>query len=104
MGKNTHLSIFIVVMRGNYDALLHWPFGQKVTFMMLNQTNNKDHLVDSFHPDPKSTSFKRPASDMNVASGCPLFAPVSLLESPTSDYVKEDRLFIKIAIDTSDSR
>jgi len=57
-------------------------------------------MVDSFHPDPNSTSFIRPINEMNVASGCPLFAPLSLLDSPTSEYVREDRLFMKITVDT----
>ncbi|MEQ2197223.1 hypothetical protein XENOCAPTIV_025934, partial [Xenoophorus captivus] len=30
MGKGTHLSLFFVVMKGEYDALLPWPFKQKV--------------------------------------------------------------------------
>ena len=30
MGKGTHLSLFFVLMRGEYDALLEWPFRQKV--------------------------------------------------------------------------
>lgn len=30
MGKRTHLSLFIVIMRGEYDALLQWPFRNKV--------------------------------------------------------------------------
>lgn len=29
-GKKTHLSLFIVIMRGEYDALLPWPFRNKV--------------------------------------------------------------------------
>lgn len=29
-GKRTHLSLFIVIMRGEYDALLPWPFRNKV--------------------------------------------------------------------------
>ena len=31
-GKGTHMSMFFVVMRGEYDALLPWPFVQKVHF------------------------------------------------------------------------
>ena len=31
MGKRTHISLFFVVMRGNYDALMSWPFRQKVS-------------------------------------------------------------------------
>jgi len=30
MGKGTHVSLFFVIMRGAYDALLKWPFRQKV--------------------------------------------------------------------------
>uniref|UniRef100_H2YBM5 MATH domain-containing protein n=1 Tax=Ciona savignyi TaxID=51511 RepID=H2YBM5_CIOSA len=34
-GKGTHMSLFFVVMKGEYDALLPWPFRQKVTLMLL---------------------------------------------------------------------
>lgn len=34
-GRGTHLSLFFVVMRGKYDALLKWPFSQKVNDLML---------------------------------------------------------------------
>lgn len=36
MGKGTHLSLFFVVMRGEYDALLPWPFKQKVGGVSLS--------------------------------------------------------------------
>lgn len=29
-GRGTHLSLFFVVMKGPNDALLRWPFNQKV--------------------------------------------------------------------------
>lgn len=29
-GRGTHLSLFFVLMKGPHDALLHWPFNQKV--------------------------------------------------------------------------
>jgi len=29
-GKNTHISLFFVVMKGEYDALQTWPFQKKV--------------------------------------------------------------------------
>lgn len=31
-GRGTHLSLFFVVMKGPSDALLRWPFNQKVSF------------------------------------------------------------------------
>ena len=98
MGKGTHLSLFFVVMRGNYDALLRWPFQQKVTFKLIDQGGDQ-HIIDSFRPDPNSSSFQRPASNMNIASGCPLFVPKSVLHS--RGYIKDDTVFFKITVDTA---
>ncbi|XP_019733391.1 TNF receptor-associated factor 3 isoform X3 [Hippocampus comes] len=100
MGKGTHLSLFFVVMRGEYDALLPWPFKQKVTLMLMDQGPARKHLVDAFKPDPNSSSFRRPAAEMNIASGCPLFVSQSVLES--ASYTKDDNIFIKVTVDTSD--
>ncbi|NXG77874.1 TRAF2 factor, partial [Baryphthengus martii] len=99
-GKGTHLSLFFVVMKGEYDALLPWPFRHKVTFMLLDQ-NNREHIIDAFRPDLTSASFQRPVNDMNVASGCPMFLPLSKLQSPKYAYVKEDTLFLKCIIETN---
>jgi len=59
LGKGTHLSFFFVIMRGPFDALLVWPFKQKVTLTLINQAGKK-HVTDSFRPDPHSSSFQRP--------------------------------------------
>ncbi|XP_062845125.1 TNF receptor-associated factor 2 [Trichomycterus rosablanca] len=96
-GKGSHLSLFFVVMRGKYDALLKWPFSQKVTLMLLDQ-NNREHIIDAFRPDINSTSFQRPISEMNIASGCPLFCPLAKLASKSS-YVRDDTIFIKAIVD-----
>jgi len=101
MGKGSHLSVFFVVMRGTYDALLRWPFRQKVTLVLMSQIQ-KDHVTDAFRPDPTSSSFKRPTTEMNIASGCPLFAPIDVLDSQSSGYVRDDQLFLKVVVDCSD--
>uniref|UniRef100_A0A8C1CB19 TNF receptor-associated factor n=2 Tax=Cyprinus carpio TaxID=7962 RepID=A0A8C1CB19_CYPCA len=96
-GRGTHLSLFFVVMRGTSDALLKWPFNQKVTLMLLDQSN-REHIIDAFRPDITSSSFQRPVSDMNIASGCPLFCPLSKLEGKNS-YIRDDTIFIKAIVD-----
>ena len=101
MGKGSHLSLFFVVMKGNFDAILPWPFKQRVTFCLINQQGG-EHVMDSFRPDQNSSSFKRPTSDMNIASGCPLFVRIDDLTNPKNGYMKDDTLFIKVIIDTSD--
>ncbi|XP_023793773.1 TNF receptor-associated factor 2 isoform X2 [Cyanistes caeruleus] len=96
-GRGTHLSLFFVVMKGPNDALLRWPFNQKVTLMLLDQ-NNREHIIDAFRPDVTSSSFQRPVTEMNIASGCPLFCPVSVMEAKNS-YVRDDAIFIKAIVD-----
>ncbi|XP_006820821.2 TNF receptor-associated factor 2-like [Saccoglossus kowalevskii] len=101
MGKGNHISLFFVIMKGTFDGLLRWPFMQKVTFMILDQ-KNQDHVIDSFRPTTTSNSFQRPTGDMNIASGCPLFMPLSQLDSRRHAYVKDDCMFIKVIVDTTD--
>lgn len=72
----------------------------QVTFMLLDQ-NNREHAIDAFRPDLSSASFQRPQSETNVASGCPLFFPLSRLQSPKHAYIKDDTMFLKCIVDTS---
>ena len=104
VGRNTHVSLFFVICRGENDALLKWPFKQKITFMLIDQlsSENKENMVDAFKPDPSSSSFKRPTSDMNIASGIPLFCPLNKLKSSEHEYIKDDCMFIKVIVDCRD--
>ena len=97
-GKGTHLSFFLTLMKGEYDALLPWPFRQTISLVLLDQ-NRKKNIVQSFHPDPDSSSFQQPVNDMSVASGCPQFAPLSVLED--TSYVKNDTMFLQCRVDCS---
>lgn len=72
------------------------PFLQ-VTLMLLDQSN-REHIIDAFRPDITSSSFQRPVSEMNIASGCPLFCPLSKLEGKNS-YIRDDTIFIKAIVD-----
>ena len=96
IGKGTHMSMFFVIMRGEYDALLPWPFIQKVHFRLIDQDRIRD-TYDAFRPEPHSSSFKRPTSDMNIASGCPTFIPQSELRQ--GGFIRNDTMFVKITVD-----
>ena len=99
MGRGSHLSLFFVIMRGEYDSLLPWPFQQKVTLILIDQ-GGRHHISDTFRPDPSSSSFKRPRSEMNIASGCPLFVSLSTLDG--GGYITDDTLFIKMVVDSTE--
>ena len=97
-GEGTHLSIFFVLMKGEYDPLLQWPFESKVSLILVDQDHMK-HLVQTFKSNAQSSSFQKPKTDMNVASGCPEFADLSILDN--TSYVKDDVMYIKAIVDTS---
>ena len=101
-GKGTHLSFYVALMRGEYDAQLPWPFRQKVTLILVNQ-DRQQHIAKWFQPDPmESDSFQQPSphSELNVAAGCPKFAPLSVLDNPS--YVKDDTMILKCIVDTTE--
>jgi len=99
MGKNTHISIFFIVVRGFYDALLNWPLQKRITFKLLNQ-NRKDEITDTFVTDPRiRTSYARPNTEMNVPIGCPPFVPISKIKNPNAGFVKDDVMFIKLIVE-----
>ncbi|XP_074632134.1 TNF receptor-associated factor 3-like [Acropora palmata] len=96
MGKGTHVSVFFVIMRGEHDALLPWPFTQKVHFRIIDQDRIRD-ASDAFRPNADSSSFKKPRSDMNIASGCPTL--LSHADLQRGGYVKNDTMFVRINVD-----
>ena len=98
VGKGSHVSLFFTVMRGEYDGLLPWPFHQKVTMTLVDQSGSNKNIEESFIPDSNSSSFKRPSRDMNVASGCPIFVHKDRLFS--GNFVKDNSMFIRVQVDT----
>ena len=101
IGKGTHMSLFFVVMKGEFDNILQWPFTHKVTFKLINQCGARD-IMDIFQPDPLISSFQRPESKMNAASGCPRF--VSMNELMQGGFIVDDTIFIKVKVDTATMR
>ncbi len=100
MGKGSHLSFSFFIMRGPFDALLQWPFKQKVTLSLINQ-NGKKHISDSFRLDPHSSSFQKPGQrEMNIASGCPMFIRIDHLFN--GGFVKDDAIYVRVVVETMD--
>jgi len=103
MGAGTHFSLFYVVMKGEYDALLRWPFRHEVALSLLDQSGGdpRSDLSDRLQPLPaSSTSLQRPTTEMNVALGSALFVTQHNLEGGPlpSKYLKDDCIFIKAVV------
>ena len=83
-GRGTHLGVTIHMIRGEFDDQLKWPFRGDITFQLMNQEEDDDHVV-------KTLYFNKDADD-DVAGrvtgserssygwGCSQFLPLSELE------------------------
>jgi len=96
LGKGKNVSLFFVLMKGDYDNLLDWPFNKRVTFTLLAPENSKPvrEVQETFVPNKTSSSFQKPTKVMNVAAGCPLFLDNKRLD----DYISDDSIFLKCVV------
>lgn len=98
-GRGTHVSLYIVIMKSEYDDLLTWPFSHNITLSLINQVDpmkNEKSLTHKFDPSPSSSSFKKPEDTFNIASGFPEFAPISVLNDPL--FVRSDTMYFRIKL------
>ena len=93
------MALFFIVMRGEHDGSLEWPFQETITIKLLDEEKTC-HALQTFQPDPNSSSVQRPVSYMNIAFGCPMFYPIRLLRSRC---VHDDSISIEITVSTSRS-
>ncbi|CAF1592752.1 unnamed protein product, partial [Didymodactylos carnosus] len=100
--RRTHVSLFFVLMRGEYDSILKWPFHFKVTFCLFDTSGQQRHIINSFRPDVSSNSCQIPKTMMNIAFGIPKFFPLSMLQQDKNNYVKDNSIFIKCIVHFDD--
>ena len=99
-GKGTHISLFVVIMKSEYDDLLAWPFAHTVTLSLINQshpTTPERSITHKFIPNAESSSFQKPEETFNIASGFPEFAPVNALNDP--QYSRNDTMYFRVKLE-----
>ena len=92
-GKNTHLSAYLIIMKGEYDATLTWPFHKKVSFTLIDQqenANDRKDIVKSFTSD-KRKHFERPVTEENIGIGYYKFVSHEALQERR--FIVDDAIF-----------
>ena len=46
-GRNSHVSVYLFMMQGEYDNFLKWPFQGKIVIQMLNQIGSGNHCTEN---------------------------------------------------------
>lgn len=103
-GENSYLSVFLIIMKGEYDATLTWPFHKKVTFTLIDQQeneHNRENIVLSFTSDPNwPRSFARPVTEENSGRGYSKFVSHEVLQKRR--YTVDDAIFIQVHFTSSE--
>ena len=97
-GKNTHLSVFIIIMKGEYDAILPWHFSKKVMFTLIDQQDElgkRENKTMEFIGQ-NTSSFTRPTTEENIGIGFHCF--ISHEELKSQHYIVDDTLFLQVEI------
>ena len=99
-GNNTHLSVYIIVMKGEYDAILPWPFKEKARFTLIDQQENpreRENIVMRVFPGNHLESSARPINrEENKSRGHVEFISHGKLYSRR--YLVDDILFLQVEV------
>ncbi|KAI0235258.1 TNF receptor-associated factor 3 [Lamellibrachia satsuma] len=99
--KGKYMSVFFVILRGQNDGTLDWPFHYSVTFSLLGQSDSTqvDDLAITFVPNPIEANIGflgRPTTARNHMLGLPQF--VAHTDLWKGDFVKDDAIFIRVQV------
>ena len=99
--KNRYLSVFLGVMKGDYDAILAWPFHRKVTFTLIDQQDDptkRQNVVCSLLTsiDDSCCARPKPSTRFTELPGIARF--VSHKNLKTKRYIVDDTLFLQVEI------
>ena len=70
--KNTHLSVYIAIMKGEYDAILDWPFKKKVRVTLIDQQEDlveRENVVLRVSLCDHPVNCARPINEGNLSWG-----------------------------------
>ena len=97
-GKGKHLSIFVVVTKGEFDAILPWPFNRSVKISLLNQKQDeKDHLMKFVEFNEATPDYnEKPITERNKGWGNNQF--ISHNELTNSPYLVDDTIFLEAKV------
>ena len=96
IGKGTHLSVFVHLMRGDFDDQLRWPLRGAVNIQLLNQEEENHHVIRTLGFSEGVAASKVVTGNIApTGSGLRCFYPHSDLKPK---YLKND--CIKLAFKT----
>ena len=102
-GKGTHVSVYVRLMRGEYDDDLLWPFRGSIVFQLCNCRADTEHLNCTFNVDDRAdsnvTGQLTKGERAPSAWGMPKFVPQTALcynASKNTEFLVNDSLKFRV--------
>ena len=99
--KGTHVSVWVYLMRGEYDDQLKWPFHGNITIQLLNQSRDEGHWEETLPFDDRAgdEAAGRVVGQERATSGWgnQKFIAYTKLNTEKKKYLKNDCLKFRIA-------
>ncbi|XP_068700854.1 TNF receptor-associated factor 4-like [Montipora foliosa] len=96
-GKNTHLSIYLIILKGDFDSILKWPFAKRVTFTLIDQhenLNDRENIFRTFSGNEEQRAWNsRPCAKVNEDWGFADFVSHDVLKK--RGYILDNTIFIQ---------
>ena len=99
VGKGTHVSVYICLMRGDNDDHLKWPFKGTIKLSLLNQLQDGQHHTKIFSPGDNNCTGRVTEGERARGWGMPHFIPhqdLSCNGRKNCQYLKDDSLFFRV--------
>ena len=96
-GEGTHLSLYVHIIRGEYDNHLKWPFNGVVTIAMFNRgTNEWDYSKNIKLDDSVPINDRRRAVDSITGGGLGYLRWISFKELAAEKYLLDGVIRFKV--------
>ena len=102
-GKDTHLSVGICLMKGEYDESLMWPLNSEITIQLLNWREDKEHVEKIIHHYNAPKEYRtRVVVGEAAAGGMTAYQVISHKELPynadnNTEYLCNDTLCFRVS-------
>ena len=100
--KDTHVSVCVTIIIGEYDSELNWPFEGDIIVELINWRVDKNHLLHTIvfddHTDPKFSSRVTEGSSYERHGSDNVFPHSSLSYNPVTntEYLQDDCLRFRV--------
>ena len=95
-GRGTHVSVYVYLMRGEYDDQLKWPFCGDITIQLLNQRRDEGHKVFTLRFNDDDYVGKVVKQEMGGGWGYEKFIAHIKLIAEDKEFLKKDCLKFQI--------